>query len=136
MSTSGLTVVRALGPPLPPRNAMTPADWACGRLGPITIASTTATIANVAPVRSNEFVPRCTSVDTQPALDCWRVTRWMSRNNIAAMRNNPDSRTCDSWAAHNDENTKTVPAGTTDSNGTQTRNAAQSATNADHHNAN
>src|SRR5436190_48022 len=45
------------------------------------------------------------------------------------------SGTRDWLAANNEANTNTVPAGTTDSNGTHTRNAAQSATNADHHSA-
>src|SRR5438128_2235944 len=134
MSTRGLTVVRALGPLLSPRQETKPLDSACGRFGPITIAIATATTASSAPARSSALVPRCTSVVTQPAFDCCRVTRCTSRKAKAAMTNKPASGTCERFAANIDENTNTVPAGTTDSNGTHTRNAAQSATNADHHN--
>src|SRR3954451_3216621 len=135
MSTSGLTVVRGPPPVSAPRHDTRPADSACGGFGPTIMARTTAAAVSPAPARSSEFVPRCTSELTQPLLDCCRVTRWINRNAIAATRNTAVSAMRDWLAANSDANTNTVPAGTTDSNGTHTRNAAQSATNADHHSA-
>src|SRR5436309_13749943 len=96
-------------------------------------AATTAPTARPTPAWSMALVPRPTSLETQLALDCWRVTRWTSRNTKAASTNRAAATTWLWWAANSDAKTKTVPAGTTASNGTHNRNAAQSATNAAHH---